>query len=122
MAKEEMRYVNLTEIELNNALERRGGDHWANLYSGTHCSGNSVGSISNFGCSNTCYKVSGGSGLSVLLYQSTTGNPKPTASFFSDDYCSDQIFSAGIWSGQLSGCTDSPNGQYFRSFHVYYNC
>jgi hypothetical protein len=95
-----------------------GGDHSANVYNGLYCSGDSLGRWINFGCGGTCHTVS--DGWSVLLYQTTSGNPKPTADFFSDTGCKNKVLHAGIESGQVAGCTNS-NSQ-FNSFYLYYNC
>ncbi|KFZ18094.1 hypothetical protein V502_04308 [Pseudogymnoascus sp. VKM F-4520 (FW-2644)] len=66
-------------------IAERSGSHFANAYSGGSCSGSVLASVKDFGCGGQCHKVSGGH--SILLNQEGTGNPKPTASYFSDEGC-----------------------------------
>ncbi|KFY04370.1 hypothetical protein V491_09376 [Pseudogymnoascus sp. VKM F-3775] len=105
------------DTEAVNIVERS-GDHYANVYGGQYCSGDVLAAVPEFGCGGQCHKIT--NGVSILLGQSGTGNPKPTASYFSDSNCQHQIGSAGIYAGEHTGCTNS--GQFFNSFYLYFNC
>jgi hypothetical protein len=101
-------------------LAARSGNHEANVYSGSFCSGTGLGSTVNFGCGGTCHQT-GSDIYSILLNQDGTGNPKPTASLFSGSNCDGtQVASAGIFSGEHSGCTNL--GSPARSYYLYFNC
>ncbi|KAK3937232.1 hypothetical protein QBC46DRAFT_411363 [Diplogelasinospora grovesii] len=101
-------------------LTARSGNHYANVYSGSYCSGTDLGSTANFGCGGTCHYASDNI-YSIFLDQDGTGNPKPTASLFSGTNCDGtQVASAGILSGEHSGCTNLNIPA--RSYYLYFNC
>lgn len=100
-------------------VERAEESRTAAIYDAEGCSGDTVGAKANFGCQGECFSTDG-PGFSILLTQGSTGNPKPTASLFSDSNCRQQIGSAGIFKKEHSGCTTF--GKEIRSYRVYYNC
>ncbi|KAI8623336.1 hypothetical protein F5Y19DRAFT_493085 [Xylariaceae sp. FL1651] len=110
----------MNEADVNEvaALVKRGGDHSANFFTGSSCTGSSLASSLNFGCGGTCIRLNGAH--SILLNEQTTDNPKPTASLFSDGNCKNQTGSAGINSGQNAGCTNLNTAA--NSAYLYYNC
>ncbi|KAK4226023.1 hypothetical protein QBC38DRAFT_500763 [Podospora fimiseda] len=103
----------------NHNITARSGWRTANVYTGSFCSGQTLGSHINFGCGGSCHKVDGQI-WSILLNQEGTGNPKPTASLFMGDNCSGQHVSAGIYKNQHSGCTNLNNPA--KSYYLYWNC
>jgi hypothetical protein len=99
-------------------VEARSGHHRAIIYNGAGCTGNTLDTEIDFGCGGTCHQVS--NIASVLLVQDGTGNPKPTADFFSDGNCKTSIAHAGIFKGEHSGCTNMPSTA--SSFYLYFDC
>ncbi|KFY21631.1 hypothetical protein V493_07241, partial [Pseudogymnoascus sp. VKM F-4281 (FW-2241)] len=100
------------------SLAERSGKHFANAYSANSCSGQVLATVHEFGCGGQCHRVSGGH--SILLSQEGTGNPKPTAAYYSDENCQHHLGDAGIFKGEHSGCTNSR--ETFGSFYLYFNC
>jgi hypothetical protein len=110
--------VPLVEDHPSVFLHSRSGDHHSVVYNGAGCSGNTIDTVVNFGCGGVCHSVS--NIQSVLLVQEGTGNPKPTAQFFSDGDCKNSIQSAGIFRGEHSGCTSM--SQTANSYYLYFDC
>ncbi|KAI3319001.1 hypothetical protein HD806DRAFT_510653 [Xylariaceae sp. AK1471] len=108
----------VANVDTDVAMAKRGGSHTATLFDSESCVGNTVGSFQDFGCGGTCHPVN--NAHSILLNQATTGNPKPTASLFSDSNCQNQVGSAGIFSGQNAGCTNE--GTAVNSVFLFFNC
>jgi hypothetical protein len=104
--------------DIDSPLTRRGGNHEAVIYDAIYCSGDVLATVVNFGCGGTCHQVTGGA--SIFLKQDSTKGAQPTANLFTDSNCKNKLGSAGIYSGQYSGCTN-PNGD-FNSVYLYYNC
>ena len=110
----------VSEVDAERNISAYGGYHRASVYSSDRCSGQPILDIENFGCGGTCYGLS--DGHSILLRQATTGNPKPTANLYHSGDCRGGHTSAGIWRGQLVGCTGNPSSQGWRSVYLYFNC
>ncbi|PGH12964.1 hypothetical protein AJ79_03937 [Helicocarpus griseus UAMH5409] len=110
----------LNETPTEAGLVVRSGDRQASVYSGSGCSGVTLGADRNFGCGGTCHQTSSPI-FSILLVQENVGNPKPTASLFAGRNCDgEQVASAGIFAGEHSGCTNLGKGAY--SYYLYYDC
>lgn len=90
----------------------------ASLYSAPYCTAENVGYYYNFGCGGTCYQISGA--RSILLYQESAGNPVPTADLFSDTNCKNKVTHAGIWKGNVAGCSSWDTTA--QSVYLYWNC
>jgi hypothetical protein len=106
--------------DIDSHLTRRSGNREAVIYDAIYCSGDVLDTETNFGCGGTCHQVSGGA--SILLKQDSKKGAQPTASLFSDSYCKNKIASAGIYSGQYSGCTNVNDNDVFNSVYLYYDC
>ena len=101
-----------------NAL---GGYHRASVYTQSNCAGWPILDVENFGCGGVCHRLTPSE--SIYLQQRTTGNPKPTADLYYTYDCKGPHAHAGIWSGQLAGCTGRPNGAaMWLSVYLYFNC
>lgn len=86
-----------------SALDARSGDNAWEGWSGSSCTGGKIGRVTNFKCG-VCFTgnnfIYGG-----WLWRQGTGNPYPTADYFTMAGCSGSVLHhQGIFSGQHTSC------------------
>jgi hypothetical protein len=105
-----LRHCTLDDLEeeavldaASGALESRSGDNAWEGWSGSDCTGQKIGRVTNFGCG-ICFTGSnfiyGG-----WLWRQYTGSPYPTADYFTVAGCQgSKLHHQGIFTGQHTSC------------------